>query len=211
MLNQSYKSKVISDMSAIDAIYSRHAIRHYKDEIVDSELIDSLLDAAVQAPSAMHESPWAFVVIQDKSLLHAISEDVKRAILNKENHHSHTTQHGINLVSQKNYEIFYNANTLIVICSRFQGPFVQADCWLAAENLMIAACAKGLGTCVIGFAIEALNTNPWKERLGIPPEMTVVAPIIMGIPSGEPTPIYRKPPKVLAWRSLALESKKKKM
>ena len=195
-------------MSAIDAIYSRHAIRHYRDEIVDSELIDTLLDAAVQAPSAMHESPWAFIVIQDKSLLHAISEDTKRAILDKEHHHPLANQHGIDQVSQQNYEIFYNANTLILICSRFQGPFVQADCWLAAENLMIAACAKGLGTCVIGFAIDTLNTIPWKERLGIPPEMTVVAPIIVGIPSGEPIPIYRKPPKVVSWRSLALQSNK---
>jgi len=207
MLNQSHESKAISNMSAIDAIYSRHAIRHYKDEIVDSELIDALLDAAVQAPSAMHESPWAFMIIQDKSLLHAISEDAKQSILNKDSHSSLAATHGIEIVSQKDFEIFYNANTLILICSRFQGPFVQADCWLAAENLMIAACAKGLGSCVIGFAIETLNTNLWKERLGIPLTMTVVAPIIVGIPSGEPSPINRKPPKIVAWRSLALESK----
>lgn len=207
MLNQSHESKAISNMSAIDAIYSRHAIRHYKDEIVDSELIDALLDAAVQAPSAMHESPWAFMIIQDKSLLHAISEDAKQSILNKDSHSSLAAKHGIDIVSQKDFEIFYNANTLILICSRFQGPFVQADCWLAAENLMIAACAKGLGSCVIGFAIETVNTNQWKERLGIPLTMTVVAPIIVGIPSGEPSPIYRKPPKIVAWRSLALESK----
>ena len=208
MLNQSQETKVISDMSAIDAIYSRHAIRHYKDEIVDSELIDTLLDAAVQAPSAMHESPWAFSIIQDKSLLHGISEDAKKSILEKDSHSSLATKHGIDIVSQKDYEIFYNANTLILICSRFQGPFVQADCWLAAENLMIAACAKGLGTCVIGFAIDTLNTNQWKERLGIPLEMTVVAPIIVGIPSGDPNPIDRKPPNIVAWRSLALELSK---
>ncbi len=208
MLNQSHESKAISNISAIDAIYSRHAIRHYKDEIVDSELIDALLDAAVQAPSAMHESPWAFMIIQDKSLLHAISEDAKQSILNKDSHSSLAAKHGIDIVSQKDFEIFYNANTLILICSGFQGPFVQADCWLAAENLMIAACAKGLGSCVIGFAIETLNTNQWKERLGIPLTMTVVAPIIVGIPSGEPSPIIRKPPKIVAWRSLALESSK---
>ena len=208
MLNQSHETKIISDMSAMDAIYSRHAIRHYTDEMVDSELIDTLLDAAVQAPSAMHESPWAFSIIQDKSLLHGISEDAKKSILEKDSHSSLATKHGIDIVSQKDYEIFYNANTLILICSRFQGPFVQADCWLAAENLMIAACAKGLGTCVIGFAIDTLNTNDWKERLGIPLEMTVVAPIIVGIPSGDPNPIDRKPPNIVAWRSLALELSK---
>lgn len=208
MLNPLSKPTVFPEMSAMEAIYSRHAIRQYSDEMVDSKLIDTLLDAAVQAPSAMHESPWAFTIVQDKSLLHAISEDAKQSILKKDSHSSLATKHGIDIVSQKDYEIFYNANTLILICSRFQGPFVQADCWLAAENLMIAACAKGLGTCVIGFAIDTLNTNQWKERLGIPLEMTVVAPIIVGIPSGKPVPINRKPAKVVAWRSLALESRK---
>lgn len=207
MLNHRAKVNSILETSAMDAIYSRHSTRHFSNEMVDSELIDTILDAAVQAPSAMHESPWAFIVIQDQSLMHAISEDSKQSIL-KNSNHPLASKRGIDIASQKEYSIFYNANTLILICSRFSGPFVHADCWLAAENLMIAACAKGLGTCVIGFAIETLNTPKWKERLGIPSEMIVVAPIIVGIPSGKFNPVNRKQPQVLSWRSLALESKR---
>lgn len=73
---------------------------------------------------------------------------------------------------------------------------------------MIAACAKGLGTCVISFVINTLNTNQWKECLGIPLEMMLVAPFIIGIPSEKPIPINRKPTKIVTWRSLALESSK---
>jgi len=32
------------------------------------------------------------------------------------------------------FSIFYDASTLIVICARPMGPFVAADCWLAAET-----------------------------------------------------------------------------
>jgi nitroreductase len=50
--------------------------------------------------------------------------------------------------------VFYDA--LIVIGARRRGPVVVADCWLAAENLMLAVCALGPGTCCIGSAVPAL-------------------------------------------------------
>jgi hypothetical protein len=46
--------------------------------------------------------------------------------------------------------VFYDAGTLIAIGAKPLGPFVTADCWLVAGNLMLAACALGLGTCCIG-------------------------------------------------------------
>ena len=64
--------------------------------------------------------------------------------------------------------VFYDASTLIVICAKPMGPFVSADCWLAAENLMLAASALGLGTCCIGSAIPALNSPEAKPRAGDP-------------------------------------------
>jgi nitroreductase len=80
------------------------------------------------------------------------------------------------------------------------GAFVVSDCWLAAENLMLAACAKGLGTCVIGLAVTALNTSEWKQELGIPADMTAFAPIIVGVPAGETPLVPRKPPEILTWK-----------
>jgi nitroreductase len=47
--------------------------------------------------------------------------------------------------------------------------------WLAAENLMLAAHAMGLGTCVIGSAVPALNTPKSKAELNIPSECTAIA------------------------------------
>jgi nitroreductase len=87
-----------------------------------------------------------------------------------------------------------------VICGKPLGPFVVADCWLAAENLMLAACAAGLGTCPIGLAVETLNTPQWKRELGVPPEMTAIVPIIVGLPAGQTPPVPRKPPEILCWK-----------
>ena len=64
---------------------------------------------------------------------------------------------------------------------------------------MLVACASGLGTCVIGLAVTALNTPKWKKELGITAEMTAIAPIIVGVPAGETPAVARRLPEVLYW------------
>lgn len=188
-------------MSVMDAIYNRHAVRDYLLQKIDQDVIRTLLDAAVHAPTAMHEEPWSFVIIQDQNILNRLSDSAK-ALVRSEAQGSDSLQakHMLDFVNKPDFNVFYNAGTLIVICSKFQGTFVVADCWLAAENLMLCAYAKKLGTCVIGFAISALNTPQWKAELEIPAEMTAIAPIIVGIPTGPTGPVSRKQPEILAWK-----------
>jgi nitroreductase len=69
-----------------------------------------------------------------------------------------------------------------------------------AENMMLAACAIGLGSCVIGSSVEALNTPEVKAKLDIPGEFNAVAPIIVGVPRGETATPSRKEPLILAWK-----------
>jgi len=188
-------------MSLTDAIYHRRAVRDYTPRRVDESTIRALLDAAVHAPTAMREEPCAFAVIQDRSLLDRLSEtakeEMRRAV---EGFEPGQREHALGRLHQPGFHVFYNAGTLIVIYSKFQGPFVVADCWLAAENLMLAACAQGLGTCVIGFAMAALNTPQWKTELKIPAEWTAIAPIIVGVPAGETPPVPRHAPEIVAWK-----------
>jgi nitroreductase len=188
-------------MTAMDAIYKRRAVRDYLPQKIGKETINALLDAAIRAPTAMHEEPWSFIVIQDKTLLDRISESGKKQVL-KENQGKNTDQakHMVEYVSDPKFHIFYNASTLVVICSKSPEAMSAADSWLAAENLMLAACAKGLGTCVIGFAIGVLNLPEWKAELKIPAGTTVIAPIIVGVPAGETRVTQRKPPEVIAWK-----------
>lgn len=188
-------------MSVMDALYHRRSVRAYAARSVEPAVIHELLDAAVQAPTAMHEEPWAFAVVQDRGILDRLSESAKDWVRKEAGlPESHLAKRALELVNRPEFHVFYNAGTLIVIYTRMTGPFVVADCWLAAENLMLAACAKGLGSCVIGFAVAALNTPEWKAELRIPEEMTAIAPIIVGVPAGETPPVPRKQPQILAWK-----------
>lgn len=66
-----------SAKSIMDAIYKRHAVRTYRPDKIESEAVRKLLHAAVRAPTAIHLEPWAFVVIQDRSLLKRLSDRAK--------------------------------------------------------------------------------------------------------------------------------------
>jgi nitroreductase len=188
-------------MSVMDAIYGRRSVRGYTAQPIERATILELLAAAVRAPTAIHEEPWAFAVIQDPALLKRLSDRAKPLFV-EEAHRAHldAAGHSLDAFASPDFNIFYNAGTLIVIYGKPMGPFVPADCWLAAENLMLAACAMGLGTCVIGSAVPVLNLSESKSDLGIPMELTAVAPIILGLPSGETPSTPRKEPHVLAWR-----------
>ena len=201
MTNPEKTPKPEVSMSAMNAIYHRRAVRDYTPQNIDQAVIRMLLDAAVHAPTAVHEEPWAFAVIQDKDTLNRLSDNVK-ALLADGTDPIHPTggSHTHDRFTVPEFNAFHNAGTLIVICGKPLGPFVVADCWLAAENLMIAACANGLGTCPIGLSVTALNTPEWKTELKIPAEMTAFAPIIVGVPTGETPAVPRKQPEILSWK-----------
>jgi nitroreductase len=188
-------------MSLRAAINARRSVRSYAPHKLDRAAVNALLAAAVRAPTARHEEPWAFVIVQDSALLRRLSDRAKGLIAEEaQRTHHDRGGHAPDVFSQPEFNIFYNAGTLIVICAKPMGPFVVADCWLAAENLMLAACAMGLGTCVIGSAASALNTREAKAELGISAEIAAIAPIIVGIPSGETAHTVRKEPEILAWK-----------
>ena len=200
MSNPNNSTKTESSLSVMDAIQHRRSVRDFTSQIIEKNVIHALLDAAVHAPTAMHEEPWSFTVIQDKQVLDRLSESAKKLVRNEaQGSDSDRAKHTLHVVDKPDFHVFYNAGTLIVIYSKIQGPFVVADCWLAAENLLLAAYAQGLGTCVIGFAVSALNTPEWKAELKIATEMTAIAPMIVGGPTGATTPVPRQAPEILSW------------
>jgi nitroreductase len=200
MSNPKNSTKCEASMSVMDAIQHRRSVRDYASKTIERKVIQTLLDAAVHAPTAMHEEPWSFAVVQDKNVLDRLSESAKKLVHNEaQGSDTDRAKHTLHVVDKPDFHVFYNAGTLIVIFSKLQGAFAVADCWLAAENLLLAAYAQGLGTCVIGFAVSALNTPEWKAKLKIPAEMTAIAPMIVGVPAGLTPPVSRKPPEIISW------------
>jgi nitroreductase len=80
-----------------------------------------------------------------------------------------------------------------------EGVHAEEDCSLAAQNLMLAAHATGLGTCPMGFARPWLNLARTKRALAIPPDYTVVFPSSSGIQRATP-PVARREPEIVLWR-----------
>jgi nitroreductase len=194
-------------LSALDVIYSRRSVRAFTAEPIAQSTVRALLDAAVQAPSALGGDALSFVVVQLPRRLERLSDLTKArwtelAHTDPELHLAASLVPDIDLSHGANpeFDVFYGATTLIVICARRPDPFAAADCWLAAENLMLAAEALGLGTCCIGAASPALNTAEMRLELAIPPLFTAVAPIVVGVPAAPAPPLERRVPDVIAWK-----------
>ena len=194
-------------LSALDAIFSRRSVRSYADQPLDEPTVRALLEAAVQAPTAMHGEPWVFVIVQDREVLRRISDRAKGSWAQEAAHYRDLHPAGDQAAASAfaarfaspDFCVFYDASTLIVIGAKKAGPFAAADCWLAAENLMLAASALGLGTCCIGSAVPALNSPDTKTELGLPDDLELIAPVIVGVPRESAFLVSRKDPDIASW------------
>lgn len=182
-------------MNLKDAIYSRRATREFTAEPVEEKTLRELIDAAIQAPSAVNQQPWSFCVVRDKALLGNLSREAKAHMV-RSTPLGLLSHHFNQILNDPSFDIFYHAPVLIVICSVADIPWAVEDCALAAENLMLAARGAGLGTCWIGFAQGFLGTPEGKAALELPAAYKPVAPIIVGHPKSAPAPVPRKQPDI---------------
>jgi nitroreductase len=187
-----------AEMNVYEAILARRSVRRFTTQAVNRAVVRLLLEAAVRAPSSFHDEPRVFAVIDNASDLDNLSQHAAPLFIEALRHSGHPRPSAIlqgHIDPASN--IFHNAGTLIVICADSAGPFATADCWLAAENLMLAACAMGLGSCVVGSALPALSLPEIKTVLGIPEKLSAVAPIVVGYPAEETPPAPRREPRIL--------------
>jgi nitroreductase len=180
-------------MDIREAIYTRRAVREFTSEPVSESIIRDLIDAAVQAPSAVNQQPWSFCVVRDTGVLAKISHESKAYML-RSSPVGLVSHHFEHILADPNFDIFYHAPVLIVISAVTEAPC--EDCSLAAENLMLAARATRLGTCGIGFAQAWLGTPEGKKLIQLPGPYKPVAPIIVGHPRSTAAAVPRKEPEI---------------
>ena len=131
-------------MNLIEAIFARRAVRSYAPRTVDEPTIRTLLHAAVQAPSAMNAQSWGFAVVQDTATLKRYSDRGKQLLLEQTAAEPKARKYE-EMLRNEGFNIFYDASTLVVICTTQRGPYSDADCWLAAENLILLGAALAVG------------------------------------------------------------------
>ena len=181
-------------MELMDAIKSRRAVRDYLPEPVDPQQLRALVEAAIQAPSAVNRQPWSFSIVTDEVLLHHISDEAKAYMLRSTP--VALLAHHFEALRDPAFDIFYRAPALIVISATEDGPWSEIDCALAAQNLMLAAREVGLGSCWIGFAQGWLNSAEGMAALSLPDAWQPVAPIIIGRARSWPDAVPRNAPDI---------------
>jgi nitroreductase len=182
----------------LEAIKSRRAIRSYEDKPVPESAIETMLEAATYAPSAINIQPWKFTIVTSKTEMKSLSDIAKSALLRTLPDAGNQAMSALKKsLSDPKYNIFYNAPLLIFI-SGAQSRFGICDCSMAAQNMMLTAYTLGIGSCWIGTAVPLANELKIKAELGIPEDHEVHATIIFGYPkNGFPQSPPKHPAQIL--------------
>ncbi len=152
----------------MDVIRERRSIRKFENRIVDKDKIENLIDAARMAPSAGNLQARDFIIVQDK----ITRQKLKKAALGQ----SFIEQAPVVIVALANFE-----RSTRVYKSRGELYAIQ-DAAAAIENLLLAACAMGFGSCWVG----AFDEEEVREILDIPDKILPVAMIPLGYPNEHP-------------------------
>lgn len=168
--------------AVIDNIMARKSVRSYTDQQVPEEMVETMLRAAMAAPSAMNIQPWEFVVLNEREELDALADKLKYARMLKE----------------APLAIVVCANTIMVDRegNRRVNPFWQQDASAATENLLLAAEALGLGA-VWTAASEGERAIAVREALNMPEDVMPLCVVPVGFPAVDEQPKDKwKPEKI---------------
>ena len=163
-----------SDNQALECILTRTSVRQYdENRTISRDTIETLLRAAMAAPTAVNKQPWAFVAIDNRQDLDSLAAVLPYA------------------------RMLAKAPLAIVACGDMskiidgetpdKGFWIQ-DVSAATENLLLAAHALGLGAVWTGVYPDADRVKAVQQRLGMPDSIIPLAVVPVGYPAGPQTP-----------------------
>ena len=181
-------------MDVNEAISGRRSVREYTAQAIDDTAIRRLIAAAMQAPSAVNQQPWTFIVVRDQVLLDRISRKAKSHMLATMPADAHAGRFR-SLLDDPDFHVFYHAPALIVIAAASPGPWMVESCALAAQDLDASCLCGGAGFVLDRLRPEFPQFARWARKAShrtSPPECVPVAPIIIGHPKAATPPVPRK-------------------
>ena len=184
-------------MDFTEILKNRRSIRRYQEKPVPVELIKSITNDSILAPSAGNEQPWKFIIVNNKEMIDRISMECKKNMLERiaSNPNDYAKKYE-KMLRNEAFHIFYHAPAVIFILGEEGLKNLYVDCALAASYLMMSATSKGLGTCWVNFATE-IGDSELRNELGLPDNHRIVAPIALGYPEKIPGIPHRKEPHIL--------------
>ena len=158
----------------MNAIFERRSIRKYEDKPVPDDIVETLLRAAMAAPSAVNERPWQFLVIDDRDALTKIAE---------------VHPYG---------KMLPHCPVAISVCADLSllktDGLWMFDCSAAVENLLICAADLKLGAVWLAVYPREERMRAHKEVFGLPDNIIPFATVPVGYPAEEKRPVDRFEP-----------------
>ncbi|MBW2045828.1 MAG: nitroreductase family protein [Deltaproteobacteria bacterium] len=155
----------------LSLVQKRRSIRKFQPKPIEKEKIDTLVEAALRAPSSMGSNPWEFIFVTDQSLLEKLSRS-----------------------KQSGSAFVRNAALAVVVCADPGKSSVWIeDASIASIFVHLAAESLGLGSCWIQIRErqhdEKKSAEQYiRETLNIPEHLKVEAIIGVGHPDEQKPP-----------------------
>ena len=174
--NQTSKNETASSEygnAVIENIMTRRSIRQYKDGPVDREIMQTIMECGINAPSGQNRQSWEIRVIDNPEVMAEI----------------------VDLMAKGNPDAdkgmikgcFRNAPTMVFIANDPSYDFSVIDCGILSQNIMLSGWSLGVGSVCLGSPIRFLRNAPEAiERLGFSKGYTPVICIGMGYPAESP-------------------------
>ena len=156
---------------ALDVIMTRASVRSYTDQPVEKDKVEKMLKAAMAAPTARNQQPWAFVVVDSREILDELAETLPHA----------------KMAAQAPLAIVACGDLTKSLSGIAQEYWVQ-DVSAAIENLLLAAHAMELGAVWTGVYPIPERVNDVVQVLSLPEHIIPLAVIPIGYPAGEVQP-----------------------
>jgi nitroreductase len=170
-------------MDAYDAIATRTSTRAFAERPVPRPVLERLLAAAVRAPNHKLTEPWRFAVVSGESA--ARFAELKRA--HRATRFADPAAPEAAKAIEKTYrEALATPAFVVVMCAVSDDPVRReedyASTMMAAQNLLIAATAAGLGSYLrTGGMLEDAGL---KELVRLPAGHRLVGVVSLGYPAG---------------------------
>jgi nitroreductase/NAD-dependent dihydropyrimidine dehydrogenase PreA subunit len=172
-------------------IKGRRSVRDYRDEDVERETIQKLLDIAAHAPTGVNMQSVQFTVIDNKETMDTLRNEVYTklaAVLSEEMPEADYILKYLSFAVKDRKEngsdmLFRGAPHLVITSSPIATPCPEADTHIALAYFELMAQAKGLGTLWDGMAKATLSMVPdLPARLGIPEDHLIGYAMVFGKP-----------------------------
>ncbi|MBL75673.1 MAG: nitroreductase [Chloroflexi bacterium] len=169
-----------------EIINAQRAIRRFKPDPVPQLLIEKLIEYATKAPSGSNKQPWAFVIVTEQDKKNKIAHWYHEGWVAVYESDPSRPRNAVYESALHLANHLHDVPVLIFPCitesnGRVPSFSSGASIYPAAQNLMLAATALGLGSVITTF--HRRHENDVKALLGIPEEFTTSCMIPIGWPA----------------------------